>query len=383
LCLLHNTLARFYLAFQLTSSTPLKHPFAAGRNSAIEQLDTIAPPLHQRWQYSASKLQDCIAALHSLSTHCPAVLSLAVAGSYGRMEAAEHSDLDLVIVVDEAAMINEKSRQACVTSVWQILEPLGMEKPLSTGIFMQAVSAEQLCDTNALGNLDYPRHVFGLRMQLLLDAQPVYGACCFQELMQKIVAWYSRGCMQHHQLTPARYLLNDIIRYYRSYGVWHQFDDTVLPGDSWGLRQVKINHSRMVSYAALLALVHSADELTADNPMQQWQANMMGRLHLTPLERLQQLHTSASGKDNATLSSYNNLLDLYAKVLMRLADKNVRKTLLGITAAQLATASESDRQTFDELMLDCNQLRSALGKTLFSSQWFKNLESDGLYALLL
>ena len=291
--------------------------------------------------------------------------------------------MDLVIVVDDAAGFDTKNVDDCVQSVWQILEPLGIEKPLSSGIFMQAVSAAQLCDPAALGNLDYPRHVFGLRMQLLLDAQPIYGERYYKELMPKILQWYSDGCMQHHQLTPARYLLNDLIRYYRSYGVWHQFDDTLISTDSWALRQVKINHSRIVSYAALLALVHHCDDITDDNPIDRWQATMMQQLHLTPLERLHRLCTMSSTATSATGATFNNLLKPYAKLLERLSDEHIRQTLLGITAANLTCLPESDKQLFDDLMLTSAHLRSSLGKILFDSNLFENQNSDGLYALLL
>ena len=299
------------------------------------------------------------------------------------MEAAAHSDLDLVIVVDDAAGVDTNVCQNCVRSVWEALEPLGIDKPLSSGIFMQAVSVAQLCDPAAIGNLDYPRHVFGLRMQLLLDAQPIYGETNYHALMANILNWYSTGSLQHEQLTPSRYLLNDLIRYYRSYGVWHQFDDTQIPSDSWALRQVKINHSRLLSYTALLALALRADETNSTNRIERWQNNMMSHLHLTPLERLHSLYTQSITASDSTASTFQSLLRHYAHVLEQLADEKIRQTLLTITAATITSLPSADKEVFDHLMLTNSQLRSSLGELLFGSNVFGVQKSDDLYALIL
>ncbi len=316
------------------------------RHCHIPHFQTAAPTLYKQWQFSKTTLQRIANCVAGLDQNNPGIVCLALAGSYGRMDAAVVSDLDLIVIVEDDVIGNSEQQTLCINQVWKTLAPLGIEKPASFGIFMQPVSPAQLCDPNALGNLDYPRHVFGLRIQLLLDAQPIFMESRYRKLTNELLRWYVTAGDMHPLQTPSRYLVSDLIRYYRSYCVWHQFAHWRTSQESWALRQVKINHSRLISFTALLNSLCTAGESSEDLIR-----HISADLQLTPLERL---HDAFSVSD---CDEFSQLLNHYDRMLASLINAELRTSLIN----QSSTISfRVENPVFDQLINEARQLRSIL-----------------------
>lgn len=299
-----------------------RHGFAADRECSIA-LEGTHSALELGWSHSKSLISEIIQLLGPGVREAGIlsdIHSIAVAGSVGRMESGPQSDLDLVVIARDAVITEGRDRQL-VKDVWKTLRTLEVHPPDENGIFSTAVCPSQLCDRKALGNLDYPRHVFGLRMQVLMDAQPVFNARGFAELQQQILQWYALPSASPFIAHRFQYLMSDLQRYYHSYAVWHQFRFDKSFNDSWSMRQVKIAHSRLVSCVALLLCLLGLDN-SASETSESSDASILPILAYTPLERLS-LHWPPELAEEGL-----RVVELYDEILGLISNPSTRHSLL-------------------------------------------------------
>src|SRR5207253_11441058 len=102
--------------------------------------------------------------------------------------------------------------------------------------------------TATLGQVAEDLPTFGKRMQLLLDARPVFESAGFAALQASVLRCHAAGA--HDCITPRiwSYLLNDLIRYYRSLRIRDAFNFSTSKG-GWYVRAAKLGHSRVLLYA--------------------------------------------------------------------------------------------------------------------------------------
>ncbi len=105
-------------------------------------------------------------------------------------------------------------------------------------------------------------HVFGKRLQCLLDSQPLFRPQQFRQLQRRLLDWYSTAFLHEHADKTWTYLLNDLVRYYRSYAAWQQFELKIEHDDSWYIRNAKLRTSRLTMYAGLLLLISECSRQT-------------------------------------------------------------------------------------------------------------------------
>ncbi len=209
----------------------------------------------------------------------PRIHTIAVSGSLGRMEAVAGSDCDLIVVLqgkDDA----DTSASAAWESVWRTLAPIGLKRPRADGVFATVATISQLLDASARGRIDEAIPTFGKRFQLLWDAQPVCLPENFKNLMNGVIDWYTATPSEPESPPWWRYLLNDLMRYYRSLSVNCQWDGSRGAGRQ-RMRSFKMAHSRAVMYAALLGLLGECSRI--DNSPT---SRLQSLLTMTPLRRL-------------------------------------------------------------------------------------------------
>src|SRR5439155_11811704 len=102
-----------------------------------------------------------------------------------------------------------------------------------------------------VGDPEEPLRVFGKRLLLLLESQPVYDDAAYAALLDDIVERYAAGYVKEDPTKEWTFLLNDLIRYFRSVCVTYQ-PDFEHEKEKWSLRNVKLRHSRLIMYAGLL-----------------------------------------------------------------------------------------------------------------------------------
>jgi hypothetical protein len=230
------------------------------------------------------------------------IVSVAAAGSLGRLEATPHSDIDGIVIVD--GDLDLHSARA-ITAIRTSLSQFGFRASKADGIYTQPIQLAALLDKDARGSLRESAALFGSRMQLLLDARPLYGATDFDSVRASVLAWYATGGPDEANWT---HLFNDLSRYLHSYAVWQQFKFSRSEEDGWYLRQAKLRSTRVVTFAGLMFLVAESSARKTD---QSWLAT---HLSLTPLERMQCVfHAYPNSNFAAVLDDYEELHALLAE----------------------------------------------------------------------
>ncbi len=207
---------------------PIPTDYPLDRESAVPVLSGREfRNLQQAWDLSRQRLQALQAQLRRLQLDSR-VATVAVSGSLGRMEALDHSDADLIVIVRDAQPLSSADRRTIMQQIWAGLEPLSLIMPAEDGIFTAAVNWQSLCDDGSLGQIDESTAIFGTRIQLLLDSQPVLHRDTFDQLLAQIVRRYARGDVAYRPTSPWTYLTNDLIRYYRCLGLDAQWRSATL-----------------------------------------------------------------------------------------------------------------------------------------------------------
>lgn len=278
------------------------------------------PALAQAWRDSVATFARVAEALADFDPPAERVITLAAAGSLGRMEVLAHSDCDLMIIVPDSVAVDGEEARAIMQEVWDHLAPLELRLPKSWGIFVDPASMASLTRPEALGDLGDSRSVFGKRLQCLLDSQPLFRPVRFCELQQRILEWYATGFAESGPDKQWTYLLNDLIRYYRAYAAWQQFELKIEHDDSWYIRNAKLRTSRLIMYAGMLLLLgESSRQRPADKV--DW---LLQRLTLTPLERVVWCMQQYPDTDEDIVT----LLECYETFMAAMNDESVRQSLI-------------------------------------------------------
>lgn len=249
-----------------------------------------------------------------------------------------HSDCDLIVLVTDEAIHDPVRCQKAMQAIWDALDPLGLPLPKSTGIYVTPASHDQICDYSSLGVIADDKNIFGKRMQILLDAKPIYGEDNFQKLVLDLLERYAAGFLIHDQKKEWVYLLNDLIRYFRSYCAWHQFDLSNDPIDSWHMRNTKLRNSRIPMFAALIFLLGECSKEKIDKIG--W---ISEHLLLTPMQRIEKVY--ALNNDGG----FDILLGAYEVFMTRMNSPEVRKVLVEANPESLEELRTIDVPDYNEL----------------------------------
>jgi hypothetical protein len=189
-----------------------------------------------------------------------------------------------------------------------------------------------------LGVIADDKNIFGKRMQVLLDAKPIYGEDNFRKLVQDLLERYAAGFLIYDQQKEWVYLLNDLIRYFRSYCAWHQFDLSNDPIDSWHMRNTKLRNSRIPMFAAMILLLGECSKEKKDKIG--W---LREHLLLTPMQRIEKVYQLNDD------DSFNILLDAYEIFMQRINSSEVRKVLVEANPKSLEELRETELPYYNEL----------------------------------
>ncbi len=272
------------------------------------------PALRAAHHYSLSHIEQLARCFEAHAEALSGIETIAVGGSLGRLEAAADSDVDCIIVLRDG--LATAALEAQVATVHELLLATPFKAPKADGIYRHGVTRASLLNPAALGSLTEAPEIFGKRIQLLLDARPVFGAARFHALQGAVIEWYGSDFLTASPSRGWTYLSNDLNRYLHSYAGWQQYKFTRSTDDSWQLRQAKFRTSRLLTFAALMFLLGESDR---DAHKMTW---LHQRLALTPLQRLYEVMR----RHDAT--AYEALLAAYETSYAALSDSTVRATLV-------------------------------------------------------
>ncbi|MFO1184441.1 MAG: DUF294 nucleotidyltransferase-like domain-containing protein [Bauldia sp.] len=244
----------------------------------------------------------------SISSVVPAECMVLTCGSFARREASPSSDLDYSIIAAE-----EHAGPWVETVKAKFAEVVAVA-PASGGAFA-GVEAPARMVTNVGGENDTNRNITH-RMLFLLEGEWIFNKAGLRGLRRQILERYIAETMTDHQL--ALFLLNDIIRYYRTMAVDYEFKTSEAESPKpWGIRNIKLVFSRKLLYTSGLFSV----ALTADRDWCAKIAILEGLFDLPVIDRMVEI--CGRSRMRAVLQSYAVFLD-------KMEDSGVRARLKGL-----------------------------------------------------
>lgn len=256
-------------------------------------------------------------------------ITIVTTGSFGRHEASAESDIDLFIFFDSEGIAESKGVEGLEWVKWagtylaeekilikNIIDTYVKKEAGDTGTFGPDVVinfAGML--QNLGGNQDF-NDLLTRRMLFLLEGKWLYGEGRFNSYRAELLNRYIKAGDPTRQIS--RFLLNDIIRYYRTITTDFEFKVTEAC-KAWGLRNVKLRFSRKLLYfGGVISVAETANYLLADKNIK-----IAEILDKTVLERVQDI-----GAGNAFT---NNILGIYQDFLQIIECPKNRSVLESVT----------------------------------------------------
>ena len=239
-------------------------------------------------------------------------------GSYGRLEATEHSDLDAFILGStserkDGTIVRNLSRlnEICVkASLIESLRKLNIADFDGDGAYLQHYTVDQLCEKAGTPE-DDAENTFTARLLLLLESRCLHGEGLYDSAIEDIISHYWRDFADHSTDFMPAFLVNDILRLWRTFCVNYEARTLTAPHDKKIKRKIKnykLKNSRLMTcYSSIIFLLHSfktEKTVTVDK------AKMISKL--TPTERLiniAKIDASCRGTIEEIIGYYSKFLE--------------------------------------------------------------------------
>lgn len=271
-------------------------------------------------------------------------VAVVLMGSWGRFEVTPGSDSDFVVLVDGPQRHAVAPRPGAVHS---LLESPG---PAEEGSFGETVFAARIA--GAIGLADDSNRNLTLRMLLLLESVALSSPEVHGRVREAILAAYLPAHVKDHR--PPRFLLNDVIRYWRTIAVDFEGKLRTAGPQKWGLRSVKLRSSRTVLFASGLLPVLQCHRYRAA----EFAPFLAGALARPPADRIADAFVAYDAVDAGARA-----LAAYDELIGRLGDPEVRAELERVGPA------DADHSTlYGELRGLGNELQAGLLALLFERQ---------------
>lgn len=221
-------------------------------------------------------------------------LCIYVTGSFGRLEASRHSDLDLFFVHKGSANSNAVPRirkTLLDADLIRAAQRLHFPEFSNDGEYLTVHYLDDIRD--ALGGPDDDfRNYFTARMLLLLESQPLYNESLYEEILREIVDSYCRDFADHETSFRPLFLTNDIMRFWRTLCLNYEYQRNRPEADPDGhrsdLKNLKLKFSRLLT-------CHSAVVLLSVNRDSVSPKELLEIVRLTPLDRLDRVAREVPG----------------------------------------------------------------------------------------
>lgn len=254
--------------------------------------------------------------------------SLVVFGSLARQEVVEGSDLDWALLIDGLA---DPKHQQLVHEIGANI-PRSFRPPGREGTFGRMIVSHELI--HRIGGEEDTNSNTTRRILLLLESLTIGPTVAHERVIRTILErylgedrglWYGRS-----QRVVPRFLLNDIVRYWRTMTVDFAYKQYERGGKGFAIRNVKLRLSRKLIFVSGLVLCfapailldgESATELRSKREnLPRLIELLLPWLRLSPLEKLAKVlllfdeHADAARR---LMDSYDGFLGLLGDTVMR------------------------------------------------------------------
>jgi hypothetical protein len=237
-------------------------------------------------------------------------VSLVLMGSWGRSEVTSGSDDDFMLLVQGDARTDARPSPAEVKAILD-------RAPGDQGIFGEPVSSRRIIEK--IGLEDDSNSNLSRRMLFLLESCYATREDIYELAREELLDRYLDQSVKHYR--PPRFLLNDVVRYWRTMCVDFAGKERAGP-EKWGLRNAKLRTARKVLFAGGLLPVFDCAALRAD----EMPAFLRASLAMPPVDRIAAafLQHDAPDPGGRALGAYDDFLGL-------LDDASFRAELSAVT----------------------------------------------------
>lgn len=241
--------------------------------------------------------------------------AVVLTGSWGRREVTRDSDDDFIVLFAGPPPADPESL------VDKVQATLGGAAPGDEGVFATAVSLSDLLEK--IGRDEDSNSNLTRRMLLVLESVPVAGGEVHAVARRSLLAGYVNAQLKDYR--PPRFLLNDLLRYWRTIAVDFESKMRDRDGAGWGLRDAKLRLSRKALFAGGLLPVLECHALQADRMLEY----LDGRMAIAPLDRI-----ADAFLERRALDAGVRALKAYDEFLGVLDDSDKRNELSRLTHEQ-------------------------------------------------
>lgn len=245
--------------------------------------------------------------------------SIVLMGSWGRRELTSGSDDDFMVLVRGGTRLLVKPM---IRSVRKVLD----RAPGRQGVFGRAVFSKRLI--NEIGLDEDDNSNLTRRMLFILESAPATSVSTYRVVREEILDRYLDNSVKPYK--PPRFLLNDVVRYWRTMCVDFAGKERKGP-EKWGLRNAKLRNSRKVLFAGGLLPILDCFRLD-ESQMRRFLAQ---EFDLPPADRI-----ARSFMDNGAPDAGARTLGAYDEFVGRLHEEDFREALERVTRETSASSPE-------------------------------------------
>ena len=303
--------------------------------------------------------------------------SLVVFGSLARGEWTSNSDLDWTYLIDGQA---NSDHLRIAQKIRKVVRDKFVE-PGQTGTFGNMAFSHELI--HQIGGQNDTNEDTTQRILLLLESAPIGKRTqAYDRVILGVINRYleeDTHLLSHDSMRyrVPRFLLNDIVRFWRTMAVDFASKQRDREGAGWGLRNAKLRMSRKLIFASGLLVCFSASldpdlkrqistlKSTDDNAIKSNLANHIKKfVMLTPLEVFDRSVKIYGVPENIS----RDLFSAYGEFLAMLTEDKTRKTLQELRAKDSRTDA-----TFQEIRKISEGFEKALDTIFFENRFLAPL----------
>jgi len=200
-------------------------------------------------------------------------LVILCAGSLGRGDIGDLSDLDLFVITKDPKPSN-LFELLVIGKIVEVNENLGYPPFSNDGAYLKLHTVKNLCAGTG-SRWDDHQNLFTVRLLMILEGQAVFNEKVYDKSLEEIIGNYFRDESEHQPFKPI-FLLNDIKRYWCTMCL--NYEEIRTGHKPWRKKNINLKFSRMLTiFGTILPLI--AKPLDS-------KVKMLELCKLNPLERL-------------------------------------------------------------------------------------------------
>ena len=187
-------------------------------------------------------------------------ITIYCAGSYARLEASQYSDIDMFFLYSATPNELEEPKTSQIrffSKIIEVIEDMNFPKLSNDGEFLKLSHTGDLIDDLGSRDDDYKNH-FTARMLLLLESQCIYQEQIYNDAIKKVIESYFRDYPGHESSFRPTFLVNDIMRYWKTLCLNYENKRNKPTGDNekrikQKVKNFKLKFSRMNTCFTMIA----------------------------------------------------------------------------------------------------------------------------------